>query len=133
MKILKTTLFAMAVVMCGGVQAQGLKDAYKDYFSVGVAVNMGNMNNEKHIDIIKTNYNSVTAENDMKPGSVQPNEGEWNWRNADAIANFCRENGIKLRGHCLVWHSQVGRWMFQDVDASGNSVQAAARRNSMRG
>lgn len=42
MKILKTTLFAMAVVMCGGVQAQGLKDAYKDYFSVGVAVNMRN-------------------------------------------------------------------------------------------
>jgi GH35 family endo-1,4-beta-xylanase len=124
MKILKTTLFAMAVVMCGGVQAQGLKDAYKDYFSVGVAVNMRNMINEKHIDIIKTNYNSVTAENDMKPGSVQPNEGEWNWRNADAIANFCRENGIKLRGHCLVWHSQVGRWMFQDVDAAGNSVQA---------
>lgn len=116
MRNFKTTLCVMAIAMAAGVQAQGLKDAYKDYFSVGVAVNMRNLGNDKHVDIIKTNYNSITAENDFKPQSVQPSEGQWNFRNADAIANFCRENGIKLRGHCLAWHSQVGQWMFQGAN-----------------
>ena len=111
-----------------GAQAQGLKDAYEDYFSVGVAVNMGNLNtarNPKDMEIILTNYNSITAENDFKPVSVQPQEGQWNFENADAIADFCRANGIKLRGHCLVWHNQIGRWMFQDKDADGTNVPAS--------
>ena len=38
----------------------------------------------------------------------------WNWEKADKIANFCRQNGIKLRGHCLCWHSQFADWMFTD-------------------
>ena len=128
MRFSKTTLCAMAFAFCVGAQAQGLKDAYKDYFSIGVAVNMGNLNTErnpKDMDIILTNYNSITAENDFKPQSVQPQEGQWNFTNADAIANFCREHGIKLRGHCLAWHSQVGRWMFQDKDADGKNVTAS--------
>lgn len=116
MRFFKTTFCAMALALCAGVQAQGLKDAYKDYFSVGVAVNMRNLSNDKHVEIIKTNYNSITAENDFKPQSVQPQEGQWNFRNADAIADFCRQNGIKLRGHCLAWHSQVGRWMFEGAN-----------------
>lgn len=128
MRFFKTTLFAAALAIGASVQAQGLKDAYQDYFSVGVAVNMSNLNtarNPKDMEIILTNYNSITAENDFKPQSVQPQEGQWNFANADAIADFCREHGIKLRGHCLVWHSQVGRWMFQDKDADGKNIQAS--------
>ena len=61
MRLSKTTLFATAIAVCMGAQAQGLKDAYEDYFSVGVAVNMGNLNtarNPKDMEIILTNYNS---------------------------------------------------------------------------
>ena len=98
----------------------GYKDAYKDYFTVGVAVNMRNVTDPDQMALIRKNFNSITAENDMKPVSVQPREGEWNWENADRIANFCRENGIPLRGHCLCWHSQFADWMF--VDDKGNDV-----------
>lgn len=92
----------------------GLKDAYKDYFKIGVAVNIRNVSTQAEKDLIVKEFNSVTAENDMKPGSLQPKEGEWNWGRADSIANFCRANGIKMRGHCLVWHSQFADWMFYD-------------------
>ena len=92
----------------------GLKDAYKDYFLVGVAVNQRNLSDPEQVAIIKRDYNSITAENDMKPGELHPAEGQWNWERADRIANFCRENGIKLRGHCLCWHSQFCDWMFTD-------------------
>ena len=98
----------------------GLKDAYKDYFKVGVAVNMRNITNPKEVETILREYNSITAENDMKPISVHPREGVWTWEKADSIANFCRKNNIKMRGHCLCWHSQFCDWMF--TDAKGKEV-----------
>ena len=96
------------------VGAQGLKDAYKDYFLIGVAVNQRNVTNEEQQALIKKEFSSITCENDMKPEPTEPREGQFNWENADRIANFCRANGIKLRGHCLMWHSQIGRWMTED-------------------
>ena len=92
----------------------GLKDAYKDYFTIGVAVNKANVSDPTQIEIIKKQFNSVTAENAWKPGEIHPKEGVWNFGLADSIANFCRENGIKMRGHCLCWHSQFADWMFTD-------------------
>ncbi len=96
------------------MQAQGLKDAYKNEFMIGVAVNQRNVTEPLQMDLIKREFNSVTAENDMKPQPTEPQEGVFNWEGADRIANFCRQNGIKLRGHCLMWHSQIGEWMYAD-------------------
>ena len=90
------------------------KDAYKDYFMVGVAVNQRNVTDEAQTALVLQEFNSITAENDMKPVSVHPAEGQWTWDNADRIANFARERGIKLRGHCLAWHNQFCDWMFYD-------------------
>ena len=95
-------------------EGPGLKDAYKDYFTIGVAVNKTNVSDPTQMEIIKKQFNSVTAENAWKPGEIHPKEGVWNFGLADSIANFCRENGIKMRGHCLCWHSQFADWMFTD-------------------
>ena len=92
----------------------GLKDAYKDYFMIGVAVNNRNVTDPDQIALVKREFNSITAENAMKPQPTEPNKGEFNWEDADRIADFCRSNGIKLRGHTLMWHSQIGPWMYQD-------------------
>ncbi len=94
--------------------AQSLKDAYRDYFRIGVAVNQRNVTETKQQELICSEYNSITAENDMKPASLHPAEGVWNFERADRIANFCRDKGIKMRGHCLCWHSQFADWMFTD-------------------
>ena len=91
-----------------------LKDAYKDYFMIGVALNQRNVSDDAQINLVKAEFSSITAENDMKPGELHPKEGVWNFERADKIANFCRQNGIKLRGHCLCWHSQFADWMFTD-------------------
>lgn len=93
---------------------KSLKDAYDGLFSIGVAVNRQNISDSAQIELIKKEFNSITAENAMKPGEIHPKEGVWNFGLSDSIANFCRENGIKLRGHNLVWHSQFADWMFTD-------------------
>ena len=118
-------LTLMLMMVCGIAKAQwgqapdpnaglGMKDTYKNYFSIGVAVNQRNVVTPEQMALIQKEFNSITAENDMKPVSVHPKEGVWNWDGADSIANFCREKGIKLRGHCLCWHSQFSDWMFYD-------------------
>lgn len=91
----------------------GLKDAYKDYFKVGVSLNIRNFSDEEQKTIL-ANYNSVTCENAMKPGELHPAEGVWKWKGADSIANWCRRNKIPMRGHCLVWHNQFAKWMMYD-------------------
>ena len=88
--LFKLTLCAAMFAMTANTsfaQAQqgGLKDAYKDYFTIGVAVNMRNVSTPEHIELIKQNYNSITAENDMKPQPTEPEEGKFNWRNADRL------------------------------------------------
>ena len=114
--ILKTSACAMMMLMGATTcwaqsSAKGLKDAYKDYFMIGVAVNQRNVTNAEQQALIKKEFNSITCENDMKPEPTEPQEGQFNWENADRIADFARANGIKLRGHTLMWHSQIGRWM----------------------
>ena len=114
-QIATLALAAMLTLGSTATWAQnGLKDAYKDYFMIGVAVNQRNVSNAEQMALINREFNSITAENDMKPEPTEPREGQYNWEGADRIANFCRQNNIKLRGHCLMWHSQIGQWMYND-------------------
>lgn len=103
--LLKLSFCALAFVMTvntGFAQnsATGSKDTYKDYFSIGVAVNMRNVTNPEQIAIIRKNFNSIMTENDMKPQLTEPTYGRFNWENTNKVASFCHNNGTKLRGHC---------------------------------
>ena len=114
-KTTRLTLVALLALSTAAPSwAQGLKDAYKGYFMIGVAVNQRNVSTPEQQQLVCREFNSITAENDMKPQPTEPAEGQFNWEAADRIANFARQNGIKLRGHCLMWHSQIGDWMYKD-------------------
>lgn len=122
-KLIMAAMLSLAVFCPGAAQfgpapdrgPESLKDAYKDYFSVGVAVNRANISDPTQSDLVRKHFNSITAENAMKSGELHPAEGVWNWGLADSIADFCRANKIPLRGHCLVWHTgQFSNWMFTD-------------------
>ena len=91
---------------------KGLKDYYKDYFPIGVAVSMASLHGPDSALIVKE-FNSVTPENDMKMGPIHPSENVYNWKNADAIVDFATSHHIKIRGHNLCWHNQEARWMFK--------------------
>ena len=122
-KLSRIALIASIVLMSAcGPKDPGLKDAYKNYFKIGVAVTPRNVTDSLQASIILKDFNSITAENCMKPGEIHPQPGVWNFAQADAIADFCRKNGIKMRGHCLVWHSQFANWMFNKYDENGNQV-----------
>jgi endo-1,4-beta-xylanase len=98
---------------------KGLKDFYEDYFLIGVAVGPNNLGGDQ-AKMIKKHFNSLTAENAMKPGPIHPEENRYAWENADKIVDFAQANGLKVRGHTLCWHNQTAPWMFKDSE--GNQV-----------
>jgi endo-1,4-beta-xylanase len=90
-----------------------------EFFPVGAAVWQGDLTGE-HAFLLKKHFNSLTSENDMKWGSLQPTEGVFTYANADAQVAFAKANNMLVRGHTLVWHTQNPAWLFND--ASGQPM-----------
>jgi endo-1,4-beta-xylanase len=90
------------------------------YFKIGAAIEPNQLG-DIHADLLKMHFNSITAENVMKPGPIEPTEGQFNFAPADALRDFARANNIGMRGHTLVWHNQNPSWLF--LDPSGNPMQ----------
>jgi endo-1,4-beta-xylanase len=98
---------------------KGLKDYYKKYFPIGVAVSPRALKSDE-AGLILREFASMTPENAMKMGPIHPRENEYNWRDADSIAAFAQRNNLKLRGHTLCWHTQAPSWFF--TNAKGDTV-----------
>ncbi len=94
---------------------KGLKDYYKNYFPIGVAVSTAALHGPDSALIVKE-FNSVTPENDMKMGLIHPSENDFNWKKADAVMDFAVAHHIRIRGHNLCWHNQEAAWMFTGPD-----------------
>lgn len=99
-----------------------LKEIYKDYFEIGAAVNLSTINT--HRSLIDFHFSSLTAENEMKPEGLQRTEGRFSFQIADRIVNLAVDQGLKMRGHTLVWHAQTPGWFFQDKN--GNRIDQKA-------
>ena len=66
---------------------KGLKDFYKDYFAIGVAVSPTSLLGAQG-ELIKKHFNSLTPENVMKPALIHPEENVYSWENPDKIVDF---------------------------------------------
>ena len=112
--------------------AQGLKDVIGKDCLIGAAINQSQSAgvNTKVTAIIDKHFNCLVAENCMKAESVQPREGEFDFRAADEFVRFAEQHGQKVIGHCLVWHSQAPAWFF--TDSQGKPVSREVLIERMR-
>jgi endo-1,4-beta-xylanase len=92
---------------------KGLKDYYKDYFPIGVAVSPRDLKSSE-AQLIEAQFNSLTPENAMKWALIHPEENRYNFQGADSIVAFAQEHHMKVRGHTLCRHNQVPGWLFKD-------------------
>lgn len=100
-------------------QVLSLAQAYKDYFKIGVAVSPRALKTDE-AELIRTQFNSLTAENAMKMGPIHPQENQYLWDGGDSIWAFAEKNKMVMRGHTLVWHNQSPSWMYKTI--SGDTV-----------
>ena len=99
-----------------------LKDAFANKFYIGTAMNAEQImgTDSATVEVIKKNFSAIVAENCMKSGPIQPEEGKFDFELADKFVEFGEKNNMYITGHCLVWHSQAPRWFF--TDSLGNDV-----------
>lgn len=131
----RKVLLAVIAVTCSitTTLAQGLKDALGSSFLVGVALNTqqtGIGADTVVVRAIERNFNSIVAENCMKPEALQPQEGKFKWRKADRFVKFGEDRGMAVIGHVLVWHAQTPDWFFKD--SLGNTASKELLTERMR-
>ena len=97
-----------------------LKDAFRNKFYVGAALNSSYFTNEgsPRIAVIKSQFNSVTPENVMKWEPMHPQPGKYNFRASDRYVEFGQKNGMFVIGHTLIWHQQTPDWVFKQADGA---------------
>lgn len=96
----------------------GLKDYYAPEFLIGAALNRRQITGEstEQMDLIAREYNSYTAENDMKSMHIHPSRDEYNFDVPDKLFALAEKNGAKVHGHTLIWHSQLSRFIREIED-----------------
>lgn len=120
-----------------------IRKAYEDIFpNMGSCVNYGagqQLQDAKTLSFVKRHFNSITLENEMKPDAILGKEADpltkeealalgyvvpdsyteevvprLKFETIDQVLKIAHDNGLKVRAHTLVWHSQTPGWFFTE-------------------
>jgi endo-1,4-beta-xylanase len=95
--------------------AAALKDLVPKGMVIGAALNARQFTGPDPVaaEIVARQFSTVSPENVLKWGPVQPAADRWNFEPADKYVAFGQERGLKVIGHCLVWHQQTPASVFE--------------------
>ncbi len=79
---------------------------------LGVSVLTAELHSDKkYQDTVNQYFSSLTPENALKFEVVSPTLHQYNTQEADKIVHWARENHKQVRGHPLIWHRQLPKWL----------------------
>ena len=131
-----------------------LLNTYASLFGhTGTCVYPAQWNDSNVRNFIKSQYNSITMENEMKPdavlrsntvsvaqakqmGYVIPSNytdskvPTLNFSTIDSMMKAAYENGLQIRYHVLVWHAQTPDWYFRSNYSSSGSYVSKSQMNA---
>ncbi len=127
-------LFCFTVTLClmgvSGVSAQDAPTdslgelAARSDFYVGAAVSIPLLRNDAvYAETLARQFNMVTPENVMKMETLQPERGRFDFSQGDTLVNFAEAHGMRVRGHTLVWHNQLPRWLTSGTFSRDEAIQ----------
>ena len=108
-----------------------LKELCSDYFTLGVGINGSTLENQtlnipEYMAVAKRHFNSCTMTNLMKSSYILDQQGSrqsaesgdgspvLSFDTIDPTLEWCQANGMRMRGHTLVWHAQAPDWFFRE-------------------
>lgn len=105
-----------AVGLASSASSATLRElAAKIGLRVGTAVIPEDLNTPAWTAILEEQFSVVTPGNAMKWGPVEPQQGVFDWSDADTLVKFAEAHGQLVRGHTLLWHNQLPDWLTTGV------------------
>ena len=95
-----------------GLQVAPLRDAAQSAGKlVGAAVQSSLLADGRYSGVLGRHFNYLTAEYEMKWDAIERTRGANNFTAGDAIVSYGLANGMKIKGHALIWHGSVPSWV----------------------
>ena len=47
----------------------------------------------------------------MKWDGIENTRGHYTYEGADQLVQFAQQHGMKVRGHTLIWHNALPKWV----------------------
>lgn len=92
-------------------------------FRLGAVFSHEKLRDDAYLSLLREHCNTLTCENETKAYSLldqsacqRARDGmpAMNWRKADEMLAFARDNGLHVRGHVLVWDAYMPDWFFRE-------------------
>ena len=118
MEMRRTLMSSLGLLLCAAAalaaETPALKSVAPKGFRIGAAINrtQSSGGDPEAIAIVTRQFNTVTAENDLKWEKVHPEPDRFDFEPADRYVDFGTKNGMFVVGHVLLWHQQTPAWVF---------------------
>lgn len=108
--------FAAMLASQGSAAPTNLHTAFQEAFAIGVGLDTPLILHpkEEELALAVEQFSAWTPENQLKPKSVQPRQGQFHFGPADRFVDLAERYGKRIIGHTLVWHSETPDWFFLD-------------------
>ena len=110
-----TMLLGTFVLNGAAQETPSLAKAYEGRLKIGAAIEPSQLTSAE-APLLAAHFNSIVAENVMKPADIQPKEGAYNFAPADKLVAYAQRSGMAMRGHTLLWHLRTPEWMWTDKE-----------------
>ena len=81
---------------------------------IGAAVELEPLQEEPlYVQTLAREFNLLTPENLMKWEFIHPERDRYDFTQAETLVSFAETHNMAVRGHTLVWHSQLPAWLTQ--------------------
>jgi endo-1,4-beta-xylanase len=85
------------------------------HINIGAAAASAYLSDADYANILGSEFSQLQAENEMKFGVIHPrpdtDPNPYEFKGGDALVSFAQAHGMVVRGHTLVWHNQVPKWV----------------------
>lgn len=111
----KFVLSVLSIVLSLQVNAQGLGQlASKVGLNYGTMVHKAQFKSADptiYRQTLVDEFNMAFPENEIKWSEIEPTQNYFNFTYPDEVIAFAQANGMKSRGHFMIWHTNLPTWL----------------------
>jgi endo-1,4-beta-xylanase len=117
----RTRLAILAPLLVAALPARdgfGAEPALRDLaqkrgFQIGAAVSIRNLDEKEYRETLTREFNICVPENAGKMGPLRPARDAFDFKDLDRLVEVAQAGRLRVRGHALVWHQQMPRWLTE--------------------